>query len=331
VACKKLNGKYKKDYEPYHACGPQLGVFDQRAAELLNDYVDAMGFDAIQTGGTLAWIMECIADGLLDPETFGFPPAAEMNFTYSKDTAGFDLVEDSMRNACYAIAVVTAILFDERAGVFRAGIRAAAHRLDRQQGTRTIDRAVFLAHGEDGYMVPNQYWVPGMGSPMPIMGKYYVYYGSEFLAPEELGRKNVERMVYELFSDNTGICRFHRKWSESITDEILRAHYALTVDYKAHQFKLAQAIHARESDKSVPWESERIADLLLEFLNFWGDFGLKDENLRYWLARAQEDKMQAAREFWEAIHRGQAEAFDAGAAAIPDILTPAQAEKSTPL
>ena len=116
-------------------------------------------------------------------------------------------------------------------------------------------------------MVPNQYWVPGMGSPMPIMGKYYVYYGPEFLSPEELGRKNVERMVYELFSDNTGICRFHRKWSESITDEILRAHYALPVDYKAHQFKLAEAINARESDKSVPWESERIADLLLEFLN----------------------------------------------------------------
>ncbi len=331
VACKKLNGKYKKDYEPYLACGPQLGVFDQRAAELLNDYVDAMGFDAIQTGGTLAWIMECIAEDLLDPEEFGFPQAAEMNFTYSKDTEGFDLVEDSMRNARYAMAVLEAVLSNERAGVFREGIRAAAHRLDRQKGTGTIDRAVFLAHGEEGYMVPNQYWVPGMGSPMPIMGKYYVYYGPEFLAPEALGRKNVERMVYELFSDNSGICRFHRKWSESITDEILAAHYLLQTDYKAHQFKLAQAIHARESDKSVPWESERIADLLLEFLNFWGDFGLKDDNLHHWLARAKEDKMAAAREFWAAIHRGQAEAFAAGPGAIPDILTPAQAEKSTPL
>jgi glyceraldehyde-3-phosphate dehydrogenase (ferredoxin) len=138
-------------------------------------------------------------------------------------------------------------------------------------------------------------------------------------------------MVYELFSDNTGICRFHRKWSESITDEILRAHYALPVDYKAHQYKLAQAINARESDKSVPWETERIADLLLEFLNYWGEFGLKDENLRYWLARAKEDKMLAAREFWKEIHSGQAEAFAAGPDAIPDILTPAQAEKSTPL
>jgi glyceraldehyde-3-phosphate dehydrogenase (ferredoxin) len=151
VACKKLNGKYKKDYEPYHACGPQLGVFDQRAAELLNDYVDAMGFDAIQTGGTLAWIMECIAESLLKPEEFGFPPASEMNFTYSRDTEGFDLVEDSMRNASYAMTVLKAILFDERAGVFREGIRAAAHKLDRQKGTRTIDCAVFLAHGEDAH------------------------------------------------------------------------------------------------------------------------------------------------------------------------------------
>jgi len=331
VACKKLNGKFKKDYEPYHALGPQVGVFDQRAAELLNDTVDAMGFDAIQTGGTLAWIMECVADGLIDPEAYGFPPASEMRFAYSTDPAQFDPVADSMCNATYAVSLVKAILFDERASLFRAGIRAAAAELDRRHGTRTLDRAVFLGHGAEGYMVPNQYWVPGMGSPMPIMGKYYVYYGAEFLAPEELGRKNVERMVYELFSDNTGICRFHRKWSESITDEILQAHYAMPIDYKAHQFTLAKAINDRESHKSAPWESERIADLLLEFLKSWGEFGLKDENLRYWLDRAQEDKMAATREFWAAIHKGQAEAFAAGPEAIPDILTPAQAEKSTPI
>ncbi len=306
-------------------------MFDQRAAELLNDTVDAMGFDAIQTGGTLAWIMECVADGLIDPEAFGFPPASELRFALSADIEGFDLVEDSMRNATYAMAVLQAILSDERASLFRAGIRSAAAELDRRTGTRTVDRAVYLAHGEAGYMVPNQYWVPGMGSPMPIMGKYYVYYGPEFLAPDALGRKNVERMVYELFSDNTGICRFHRKWSESITDEILKAHYELPLDYKAHQFALAKAIHAREGDKSVAWESERIADLLLEFLKFWGDFGLKDETLRDWLARAEQDKMATAREFWSAIHHGQAEAFEAGPEAIADILTPAQAEKSTPL
>ena len=50
VVCKKMFGDFKKDYEPYHALGPQVGVFDQRAAEILNDHADAMGFDAIQLG-----------------------------------------------------------------------------------------------------------------------------------------------------------------------------------------------------------------------------------------------------------------------------------------
>jgi len=331
VACKKLNGKYKKDYEPYHALGPQCAVFDQRAAELLNDYVDAMGFDAIQTGGTLAWIMEIVSEGIVPPEDFGFPPAQEMNFQFASDTEHFDLVEDSMRNARYAMAVVEALLLDPRAAVFRQGIRRAAQALDRRYPGRPSQRAVFLSHGEAGYMVPNQYFVPGMGSPMPIMGKYYVYYGPEFLAPQELGRRNVERMVYELFSDNTGICRFHRKWSESITDEILQAHYDLDIDYKAHQFALAKAIHERESAKGIPWETERMGDLFYKFLSYWDDFGLTDPELDYWMDRAQEDRMAAARDFWQAIYEGQAQAFAAGPEAIPDILTPAQAERSTPV
>ena len=327
VVCKKLNGIYKKDYEPYHVLGPQTAVFDQRAAELLNDHVDAMGFDAIQCGGTLSWIMEIIAAGLLPPEDFGLPSAAEMKFAFTSDTGNFDLVEDSMRNARYAMALVDAILFEPRCEVFRQGIRHAAKELDRRYKVNTIDRAVFIAHGDEGHMVPNQYWVPGMLSPMPMMGKYYVYYGAEFVPPKELGRKNVERMTYELFSDNTGICRFHRQWSESITDEILQAHYDLNVDYKAHQFALARAIHGREAAKSVPWESERIADLLMSFLGNWQNNGLKDPELDAWLERFHVDKKAAALEFWLEIYRGQVEAFTQGPDAIPDILTPGQAKK----
>ena len=82
-------GQYKKDYEPYHVLGPQVGVFDQRAAELLNDFVDAMGFDSIQTGGTVAWIMELVRDGLIDPPEFGLPPASEMTFGWVDDLSSF--------------------------------------------------------------------------------------------------------------------------------------------------------------------------------------------------------------------------------------------------
>ena len=230
VACKKYDRIYKKDYEPYQALGPQCGVFDQRAAEELNHFVDAMGVDAIHMGGTVSWIMECVRDGLFPPEDFGFPPADEMRFDFASDTAHFDLVMDSRRNADYAYQVVFALLFDPRCAIFRRGIRAAAKALDERYGgtagapasfgairhampdsaqdvsagdglritdhaarttqyvRRITDPAVYTAHGAAGCMVPNQYWVPGMLAPMPMMGKYFVYYGLDFLSPRELGK-----------------------------------------------------------------------------------------------------------------------------------------------
>lgn len=324
VVCKKLNGRYKKDYEPYHALGPQCGVFDQRAAELLNDFIDAMGFDAIQAGGTLAWILELISQGLIPPEDFGFPPREELRFEYADDPAKFDVVADSLKNAEYAMQVAAQILIDPRCAVFRQGMRSASRDLDKKYKIRSRDRAVYIPHGESGYMAPNQYWVPGMLSPMPMMGKYFVYYGVDFLPPFELGRKNVERMTYELFNENSGICRFHRKWSELITDEILSAHYDLKIDYKAHQFNLSKEIFVREGPKAVPWESERVIDLIFGYLEQWERDGLKNPALDEWLARFRADKFAAAKAYWREVRRGIEAAFAEGAAAIPAQLTPAQ-------
>ena len=44
AVCKKMNGPYKKDYEPYQAMGPLCGIFDQRAAEQLSQQADTSGF-----------------------------------------------------------------------------------------------------------------------------------------------------------------------------------------------------------------------------------------------------------------------------------------------
>lgn len=324
VVCKKLNGRYKKDYEPYHALGPQCGVFDQRAAELLNDFVESMGFDAIEAGGTLAWILELVSQGLIPPRDFGFPPREELKFAYVDNLEQFDVVADSLKNAEYAIQVTSQVLTDPRCEVFRQGIRAAAAALDQRYKIRSRDRAVYLPHGENGYMTPNQYWVPGMFSPMPMMGKYFVYYGVDFLPPFELGRKNVERMTYELFNENSGVCRFHRKWSELITDEILCAHYDLKVDYKAHQYELARDIHHREGPKAAPWESERVIDLIFGYLEQWERDGLKDAALDEWLARFRSDKFAAAQAYWREVRRGIEAGFAAGAGAIPDQFTPGQ-------
>ena len=83
VVCKKYIGKYKKDYEPYQALGPQCGVFDQRAAEELNHFVDAMGIDSIQIGGTVSWFMELIATGIIPPADFGLPPKSKLSFKFA--------------------------------------------------------------------------------------------------------------------------------------------------------------------------------------------------------------------------------------------------------
>lgn len=327
TACKKLHGRYKKDYEPYHALGPQLGVFDQRAAELLNEHADAMGFDAIQLGGTLAWIMECIADGLMTPKEYGFPPRDEMKFQFASDPDQFDVVHDSARNSRYAIALINAILDDPRAAPFRQGIRQAAHDLDAKYGCNSVDRTVYLAHGEAGHMVPNQYWVPGMFSPMPTMGKYYIYYGQEFLAPSALGRKNVERMVYELMMDNLGFCRFHRTWAESLTDEIVADRFALGIDFKAHHFRLVQQISQADAGKQVPWESARVEDLLGLFLHFWHEAGLKDEELIDWNEQFVKDRKLAALAFWQALLNSQEAALQGDAEGVADMLTPWQKEQ----
>ncbi len=330
VACKKYDRIYKKDYEPYQALGPQCGIFDQRAAEELNHFVDALGWDAIQAGGTVAWIMELVHQGIVPPDDFGLPPADALQFTFQSDPAHFDVVAASRRNAEYARAIVSMILFEPQGELFRQGIRAAAAALDERYGLaevggRTLDRAVFTAHGERGCMTPNQYWVPGMFSPMPMMGKYFVYYGVEFLPPRELGRRCVHRMVYELFSENSGVCRFHRKWAEAIVDDIIAAHYRFPVDYKAHQFELARQIFEREGGSVVFWDSERTVDIIWQYLESWVGLGLKDEELHAWVDRFRTDKWSAARAYWDAIRAGIAEAFEAGPAAVPEIAPPYRA------
>jgi glyceraldehyde-3-phosphate dehydrogenase (ferredoxin) len=334
VACKKYDRVYKKDYEPYMALGPQCGIFDQRAAEELNHFVDALGIDAIQFGGMIAWLMECLAKGMIDPADFGLPPASEMRFDFvdpaEQGEEAFDVVADSQRNARYARRIAEMMLFEPAGEPFRRGIRTAAQTLDARQASPNNPPsalAVYTAHGERGCMAPNQYWAPGMLAPMPLMGKYFVYYGIDYAPPRELGKKCVERMVYELFSENSGVCRFHRKWVEAIVDEIIEAHYKFPMNYKAHQFARARMIYEAEGDKAVFWESERTIDVVWQFLEKWERHGLKDESLHDWVRRFRQDKWAAARAFWDELQAGIAEAFAAGPDAIPEISAPYQAAR----
>jgi glyceraldehyde-3-phosphate dehydrogenase (ferredoxin) len=115
-----------------------------------------------------------------------------------------------------------------------------------------------------------------------------------------------------LYSENTGSCRFHRKWVEDLIDEIILSHFELDYDFWATNFQLAKAIHDYQAAAGVFWESERVVDIIQGFVEKWVRDGLKESELLGWALRFRQDKWKAAREFWQEMYDGMAEAFAAG-------------------
>ncbi|HOW41571.1 MAG TPA: aldehyde ferredoxin oxidoreductase N-terminal domain-containing protein [Bacteroidales bacterium] len=297
AVCKKMHGHYKKDYEPYQTLGPLCGVFDQRAAELLNGKADTNGFDAISVGGVLAWLMECMVDGLISPEQLGVDTVPKFS------AEGFDVVSDSMHNARIGSVLIDEMLKPDGLINLKQGARKLARRLSREKGVGVMDRFVHIGFARQGWMVPNQYWTPGVLSPMAIMGKYYMVYGKDFIPPRELGRQNAGRMIMELMMDNLGFCRFHRAWAEEIMPDVLEELYGIK-DKFIHNLKLtATRINSRNA--SIFWESERTVDFLYRFLRRKADEdNVRDQDLERWIKAFEEDKFEAALQFWFEIYKG---------------------------
>jgi glyceraldehyde-3-phosphate dehydrogenase (ferredoxin) len=297
AVCKKMNNEFKKDYEPYQTMGPQCGIFDQRAAELLNHHADTLGFDAISVGGVLSWLMECLADGSVSAEEMGVTATP----VFVPDN--FKVVDDSMHNALIGIELLDSIIQKRGLVNLGEGARKFARHLARLKGQNVLDSFVYVAYARNGWMVPNQYWTPGALSPMAIMGKYYMNYGNDFIPPRELGRKNAERMVQELVIDNIGLCRFHRGWAEEMIPEIIESLYGMKEKYLANIRATAARINARNS--SVFWESSRSVDYVYTFLKRKHEVdGNNDPVLLSWLEKFEVDRNAAALDFWYEIHKG---------------------------
>ncbi len=298
AACKKMHGKYKKDYEPYQTLGPNTGIFDQRAAELVNHYADGMGVDAIQIGIMISWVMECLHENIFPKEDFGLTKDPKFN------PDDFHVVNDSMHNAELAIEIINLIFFSDRGEVFHDGIRVAAHKLSEKYSSKAMHLAIYNSHGKEGSMIANQYWSPGMYSPMPLMGKYCTSYGMDYMEPREIGHKNVERMIMELYSDNGGLCRFHRKWIEEIYPNLINELYGEHIDMYSHHRKLAQDINWY--NKPIFWESQRMIELMIGYLKREAE---KNEGARVWIEKFKKDMWGTAKEYWQEILNGQNEAF----------------------
>jgi glyceraldehyde-3-phosphate dehydrogenase (ferredoxin) len=297
AVCKKMRDVYKKDYEPYQTMGPLCGIFDQRAAERLNHHADMYGFDAISVGGVLAWLMECQSLGLLKAEELG----VRRSPAFSAES--FSVETDSMENAELGVELLDAIVAKRGILDLAIGPRKLARRLAREKGKAVIDRFVYTPFARQGWMVPNQYWTPGVLSPMPIMGKYYMYYGADFVPPRMLGRLNAARFQDELILDNAGMCRFHRLWAEEMLPEIIGSLFGTKQEFLDRILATASRINSRNS--SVFWESERNADLVATFLKRRRDVdGDKNTDLASWIDRFEKNKAEAALDFWYEVHKG---------------------------
>ena len=297
AVCKKMYNEFKKDYEPYQAMGPLCAVFDQRAAEKLTRHADRYGFDAISAGGVLSWLMECISKKLLKPEEVGVAdyPVFELR--------DFSIESDSMHNATLGTGLLDSIIKKRGLLDLQSGARRVARHLARERGKKILDLFVYSAFGRRVWIVPNQYWAPGVLSPMPIMGKYYMYYGEDFLSPRELGRRNSERFRKELILDNMGICRFHRSWAEDMVPEIVDSLYGLKKEFLQNISMTASRINSRNA--SVFWESERNFDYIYTFMKrrqvVEGD---RDAELLKWIEYFEKEKQEASLAYWYEIHKG---------------------------
>jgi len=297
AVCKKMNGLFKKDYEPYQALGPQCGIFDQRAAEQLVGLADQLGFDAISAGGVVSWLMDCLDQGLLKPEELGVEQKPRW------EVENFDLIGDSRHNAELGRALLMQTVRPDARIDLIFGARKFARRLAREKGRKVMDLFVHNAFARQGWMVPNQYWTPGVLAPVAVAGKYYMYYGSDFLPPRELGRLCARRMIQELMLDNLGLCRFHRGWAEDLMPDIVEKIFGCREDFLRSLRLTASRIVSRNA--SIFWEAERNADLVWTFLKSKKETsGRWQRELQDWIGSFEQNKQAAAYEFWYEMHKG---------------------------
>jgi glyceraldehyde-3-phosphate dehydrogenase (ferredoxin) len=297
AVCKKNNGIFKKDYEPYQTLGPLSGIFDQRAAELLNRKADSLGYDAISIGGFVSWLFDCLNEDWLTPEDLG------LNEKPKWDKDNFDTVNDSMHNAVLGCRILDNTLGKIPIIDLSKGARSYARHMSRLRKLPLIDNFFFNSFGRRGWMVPNQYWVPGVASPMPLMGRYYMHYSPQYFPPRALGKVNVDRMKTELMLDNLGVCRFHRAWAEEMMPEIIEAIYGKNADILLNSHITSRRINCRNA--SVLWESELCIDFVWGYLKRQKEVAkVEDKSLDYWLERFAENKQEAALDYWYEIRKG---------------------------
>lgn len=92
IRCERLfrardGGEQRLEYETLYALGPLCGIEESDAVLRAARLCDRYGLDAISTGGTLAWAMECAERGL-------WPDAARAGLTFGQADAVLHTISD---------------------------------------------------------------------------------------------------------------------------------------------------------------------------------------------------------------------------------------------
>ncbi|MCD6559347.1 MAG: glyceraldehyde-3-phosphate:ferredoxin oxidoreductase [Palaeococcus sp.] len=301
VACKKYANGHHIEYEPREANGPLSGTITLRASDISVHAVDAMGFDAIEFGGTAAWILELVHRGFLKPEEVGISGMPE----FTKEALMERPVESSERNAKLVAELARKVAFAENdiAKLIGAGKRKASIILDEKfkdrlpYGESFKDYGVFTPLGEDGEITPTMYWAIGNYIPYPIQGRYWTFYQfGVFLEPEELAQKSLASAIWEFWYDNIGWCRFHRGWMKPILKALFMEAYGENVDMEEHSKKQLRKLvnYAKKAGyEPVFWDSMRVIDLIAR--------GSEEFGNEKWAERFKVDKVGTAKEYLKRV------------------------------
>lgn len=301
AVCKKHRRGHHVEYEPYEANGPLSGSISLYASDISVHAVDAMGFDAIEFGGTAAWIFELIHRGLLKPEEVGISDKPR----FSKEDLMNDPEGTSEHNAKLVAELAHSVAFakTEIAKIVGLGKRKASRILDEKfkdrlkYGESFKDYAVYTPLGEDGEINPTMYWAIGNYIPLPIQGRYWTFYAfGTFLEPEELAEKIVSSALWEFWYDNVGWCRFHRKWLKPTLKTLFMEAYGENVDMEEHAKKqIRRLIDYAKKAGYVPvfWDSMRVIDLVSK--------GSEEFGNEKWSEKFRKDKIGTAKEYLKRV------------------------------
>ncbi|NJD98508.1 glyceraldehyde-3-phosphate:ferredoxin oxidoreductase [Thermococcus sp. LS1] len=301
VVCKKHRRGHHVEYEPYEANGPLSGSISLRASDISVHAVDAMGFDAIEFGGTAAWILELVHRDLLKPEEVGLSGKPE----FTKEALLERPVEASEVNAKLVAELAHRVAFaeNELARIIGFGKRKASKILDEKfkdrlkYGESFRDYGVFVPLGENGEMTPTMYWAIGNYIPLPIQGRYWTFYQfGVFLEPEELASKIIASALWEFWYDNVGWCRFHRGWMKPVLKALFMDAYGENVDMEEHakkQIKRLIEFAKKAGCEPVFWDSMRVIDLVAA--------GSEEFGNEHWAEKFKIDKVGTAKEYLEKV------------------------------